>query len=324
MDLYTARKLWYLLPHPSDSHVVRLFARNRGGKVTGDFARSPEEIVRFANSLPDWNCYVCPNPTLRTDGVRHNAEDVTHWSFFLVDIDPIEDEFNAEEALCEVMTKLGGFFGHDLFSRKWMPTIIYSGRGYQIWFRGDDLEFSDSFTRNHARKVMSYWLTFFSKRFGMIYGCKIDTSTSDLPRPMRLVGTYNIKTGEEAHFKEIQEKPFPWLFPILWGATPKEVLIEKEIVVTSGKRWQDVFRYLTPSAQEYLLKGLVEPGRHKRVSHVAKSLLELGISREETRNAIVRANKLQGEDQELPLEAIEHALDTAGFPRVEKVVDTAG
>jgi hypothetical protein len=304
-------RLWIeVLPIPTDNHVIRVFARNAEGKVMGDFARTPEEMGRFAAFAEknNYNVYVCPNPTTRTDGIRHNAEDVSHWSFLMFDLDPIESVADPVLALDEVLAHFGGLCGHDLFKNP--PTIIDSGRGRQAWLRGEDIDLT-TFDRKQVRKILSFWLNRISNRLGMIHGCKLDTSVSDLPRPMRMPGTVNIKTGRRAEFITIQERPYPWLFPFLIAGTPKDVLEEREFIVTPGASWQQVFTRLTLTAQTYLTRGWREPGRHKTAFHTAKSLCELGISKENSRKALQWANKLGGKEQELSYSEIDHCLDTA-------------
>src|SRR6267142_6790534 len=80
-------ELWRVLPHPPGS-VVRLFARLKDHR-DGDFARIPAEVRRFARAYADHNVYVAPNPTCSTAGSRHSAADVMHWSYFLIDMDPV-------------------------------------------------------------------------------------------------------------------------------------------------------------------------------------------------------------------------------------------
>ena len=81
--------------------------------------------------------------------------------------------------------------------------------------------------------------------------------------------------------------------------------------IARGQRWQSVYSHLTMSAQEYLTRGKAEPGRHKVMWHTARKLQELGVTRAEARRALRWANALQGEEEELEPEQIEHALDTA-------------
>jgi len=289
--------------------------------------------------------YVAPNPTLETAGVRHSAKDVTHWSFFFFDIDPVSPAYNPHCALDEVLRRFGGWAAHDLLKHK--PTIIDSGRGLQAWLRVNDRILTDDpvpepypvviegeeimtkslrfnpfkgpINRDVVRRAMSYWLKKTGDRVGESFGCKIDTSCSDLPRVMRMPGTVNIKTGRMTEILHVQEKQFGWLPPVLIGGCPDGVLVAPEpSKIPEGTNWQMVWSHLTITAQSYLKSGMEEPGRHKTVSHVAKSFKELGISREQAAKAIYRANKLRGPDQELSPKDVEHALDTAGY---EKTVD---
>lgn len=312
MKLEVAEQLWNSLPHPSPEHVVRLFGRAADSTVIGDFACEPNDIVRFADACSGtYNCYVCPNPTLRRHGVRHNSTDVTHWSYLLIDIDPVEENPSPDEALIEVLARLSGLFGKDIFNKN-TPTIIFSGRGFQIWLRGEDIVLGQDFPHDKARKIMSYWLTnMLSNRLGTMHGCKIDTSTSDLPRPMRMPGTINLKTGFTSSFLEIQKRPYPWLFPTLIHGTPPSVFEVPEIKVIAGLSWQMVFPHLSLSAKEFLMHGKEEPGRHKVMFHTAKSLFELGVPRDKAREGIARANGLKGKDNALSPSDIEHSLDSA-------------
>lgn len=310
MQSTTFEQLWQILPRPSPEHVARLLAR-RGDKLVGDFARNPQEIQRFTESCKDMNCYISLNPTTCTTGIRHTGNDVTHWSFLPIDIDPVEEVNNPHKALSEVMKIVGGYTGYDLFKRD--LTVIDSGRGLQIWLRLTDMEFSEtSWPRSAVRRMVSYWLGKFARRLGTSHGCRIDTSVSDLPRVMRCPGTFNWKTGQPTRILSVQKDPFPWLYSFLCWGTPAEVINEPEVQTQhTGTTWQSAFNRMTRSAQEYLTLGKEEPGRHKVMWHTARSFFELGICREEARKALNWANSRQGKDQILPSSVIEHALDTS-------------
>jgi hypothetical protein len=306
-------RCWSLLPHPPGT-VVRCFARNRDtGELDGDFARNAGEMYHFASVNVDKQVYVCPNPCREgAAGMRHRATDVTHWSYLLIDMDPIADTYEPGAALLEALLWLGEWTGKDFGRRP--PLTIDSGRGQQAWVRLQDVELHTGLVdgRKIARKVNGYWLGRLAERLGMCHGCKVDTSTSDLPRPMRMPGTYNQKTKRMARVLIPSDTIYEGLASIMETGTPRKVLIEPDVVpLAEGTPWQKTMHKLTLSARTYLKEGKEEPGRHKVCFHTAKKLMELGVSRAEARKALRQANKLRGTSQELSPEEIEHALDTA-------------
>lgn len=321
-DRSEIERCWDLLPHPAGT-VVRVFARNRDtGELDGDFARNAGEMFHFARINADKQVYVCPNPCREgTVGTRHNAKDVTHWSYLLIDMDPIEDVFDPAPALEAALLWLGEWSGRDFGRPERRPLIIDSGRGRQAWVRLEDITLMDEKRidwhpelqeRRVARKVNGYWLAKIAERIGMCHGCKVDTSTSDLPRPMRMPGTFNQKTGRMARIVEPSGLVFKGLASLLVNGTPESKLVEPDVVpIAPGLPWQMAMHRLTLSAKKYLKEGQEEPGRHKVMWHTARKLHELGVSRAEARKALTHANKLRGEDQELGPAEIEHALDTA-------------
>jgi hypothetical protein len=327
-------RIWSLLPHPKDT-IVRVFARHRETEaLDGDYVRSASEMYHFARVNADKQVYVCPQPALATatKGVRHNAKDTAYWSYLLLDMDPIEDVYDPEPALEEALLWLGEWAGRNFApGSDRRPLIIDSGRGRQAWvhlgehelmpdgqvelltFHGDFGTATQvtSWDRRTARKVCGYWLNKIADKVGLCHGCKLDTSTSDLPRPMRMPGTYNQKTGRIARIVE-PGVTFHGLADLLVTGTPEDKLKEPDVIpVAAGTCWQKCTHRLTLSARTYLREGRAEPGRHKAMWHTAKKLQELGLPREEVYRALVQADKKQGETQRLGLEAIEHALDTA-------------
>jgi hypothetical protein len=307
--------LWSLLPHPPNS-VVRLFTR-AGESRDGDFASNASEARAFAKAYAGRNIYVAPNPTNSTLGSRHTATEVTHWSFFLIDMDPIEEENDPERALDEALLWLGEWTGTDFVRER--PIIIDSGRGRQAWIRLEDVPLHDfkapegATTRGVARRSNGYWLKTLDEKLGMCHGCRIDTSVSDLPRVMRCPGTINMKTGRQARFVEWPATVFVGLAKKLVDGTPKRFLVDPDPVqgLAAGLEWTTVFPHLTQMAQNYLRYGQDEPGRHKVMWHTAKKLSELGCSKEEARKALRWANTLKGKEMKLPLDQVEHALNTA-------------
>jgi len=306
--------------------VVRLFTR-KGDERSGDFAESAEEVRAFALAYKDRNVYVAPNPTNSTLGARHTAAEVTHWSYFLIDMDPVEEQFNAENALSVALLWFGEWMGWDFDAHKGMrPIIIDSGRGMQAWIRLEDIALDDVtvnigistqrrvfLSRMVARRANGYWLKKLDEKLGVCHGCRIDTSVSDLPRVMRCPGTVNVKTGRTAEFVHATDYVFKGLAELIVSGTPSAALTDPEppTDLEAGLPWQEVFPHLTRMAQTYLSQGQEEPGRHKVMWHTAKKLHELGVTRQEARKALRWANALKGEDAALPPDQVKHALDTA-------------
>lgn len=312
--------IWNLLPHPSPDHVIRLFAR-KGDKRFGDYARSPDEIERFIGGSQGMNIYLAPNPTKQTLGTRHSAEHVTHWSYMFLDVDPVEENSRALVALEEALLWLGEWMGRDFGPKGQRPIIIDSGRGAQAWIRLEDIVMMDQKMidwhpelqeRKIARKTMGYWLKKLADKLGTYEGCRLDSCTSDLPRVMRCPGTVNIKTGRMAELLEPSPVIHGGLAHLMVTTTPKAVFTEPEPgQYPPGTPWQMVFTELTRKAQNYLLNGREEPGRHEIMWHAARCLAEKGIERAQTEAALQHANLAMGEDNALPDKDIQHALNTA-------------
>jgi hypothetical protein len=299
-------ELWDLLPHPEGS-TVRWFAKGDATQ-TGGYADTLAELVSAIAWTPKMNFYVAPNPTDVRHGTRHSTADVTHWSWFFVDIDPVGLNPVPELAAMQALALLSSYWKTLL-----APTVIDSGRGIQMWFRLQDEPLDDQ-KRRDVRVAQRYWLDRLSMDLGEYYGCRVDTTTSDLPRLMRCPGTVNMKTGRRTFIRD-HGSPHLYLGGTIMGIDPKyfqQVTAPMpEDVHLVGKPWQLAIPHLTIKAQSYLLTGAVEPGRHSVMWHTARCLAERGITIEQTRAALTWANGRRGEENELTPKDIEHALDTA-------------
>ena len=283
-------QLWGWLPRPTDKHVVRLFARNNSGRLIGDYARSLGGLVRFVESLDGrYNLYVALNPTTSTIGTRHSASEVTHWSYFPVDLDPVGGESQLDFA-----SKIVSEFMQRTFSLTHSPIIIDSGRGRQMWYRLADYELSDdgALPRSIPRRAMKYWLGKISDAIaGDFPNVKIDPTVSDLPRVMRLPGTINLKTGRRGCIIHGLTDRYPTLGEDMISKTPKEALDTVVAgVVQLGASWQELMPHLTKSAAEYLMTGASEPGRHSKMWHLVTCLKERGADSEQAEIAAHHAN----------------------------------
>lgn len=308
------RRLWDILPHPPGSWV-RWFAR-AGEQRMGGGCETVEELLWAAASAPKMNFYVAPNPASTRAGTRHSAHQVTHWSWFLVDIDPVGP--NASPALVaeHALKIMGKWWRLDFTSQR--PVLIHSGRGAQIWIRHEDVLLDDE-GRRMARITNGYWLNKLANEIGTMANCRIDTTCMDLPRVMRCPGTLNTKTGEPAIFLVPSQEVFEGLAQQMFESVPPEEFRPVPIVtLPSDTPWQSVFVHLTLRAQKYLSEGKDEPGRHDTMFHVALTLLQKGLCRDEARRALQYGNERwdaqhPGQDPPMTLEPkdIEHALNTA-------------
>lgn len=297
--------LWDLLPHP-DKSVVWYFAR-KDARVVGDYARSFAELHTAAQeySKDGWNVYIQMNPTRKSGGSRASSKDITHWSWVLLDIDPLDEDSNASYALDVYLGKLEEQLGHVLF-----PHVIHSGRGMQAWLRIEDVELSDAeevpakgillhenktpqlVRRNVARLTHGFWLKRLQQEVGVVGGCSIDTSVSDLPRVMRMPGTVNQKTGKVAFISRIGELNVG-LARQMVEETPEKALHVREISpVEGGRKWEHVMGSVTLTAHDFIHYGVAEPGRHKAVWATLVSLKENGVLQDEARRAVDWGNKV--------------------------------
>jgi hypothetical protein len=317
-------RLWPLLPHPPHTYV-RWFAR-KGNERMGGGVDTVEELMLAALSAEGMNFYIAPNPAITRAGTRHRTADVSHWSWFLIDIDPIQDDAHPGHVAEVVLMRLLSWWGINFSERR--PLLIASGRGVQVWIRLEDVPLDEeggpgdlagvALDRRYARIAHGYWLDKLAEEIGTMYGCRIDTTSKDLPRVMRCPGTINMKTGRPAILIVPSAEVYEGLTKTLVEGVPEKLFEPVEIVpLPAGTPWQNVYVHLTIRAQNYLTQGKDEPGRHDTAFHTALCLLERGLDRAEARRALQYGNERwdalhpSGEPMALSPEDIEHALNTA-------------
>jgi len=128
---------------------------------------------------------------------------------------------------------------------------------------------------------------------------------------MRCPSTINTKTGKRSEIIFMGSENLDLADAMIATVPESELVITvNDSGLTSGMRWQQYFPHLTIKAQDFIITGKEEPGRHEAVWHTARRLAELGADRQQTRaaldygNADCRPNPLSNDD-------LEHCLDTA-------------
>lgn len=303
------------------AYPARFFARNPANQeVFGGAVTDADMLVVYANwaDAANYNSYIQLNPTEKLTGTRCRAEDVSHWSWFVLDIDPVggvpfDTEFGTltPPGLPEVMLEKAESLMKAQFGlSKLHRVLIDSGRGMQAWYplgpistnetihvhteplpRDFELEDVHNVTRelrmgDAASRVMSYWLGWLSARLGSYAGCVIDTSVSDLPRVMRLPFTINQKTGRRASIIETTSKVNESLARRLLTYAPYKVWKDRPAVDVAGGGWTAYVGHMTRGGRIFLTEGAEEPGRHRAASAAMLSLLDLGCPMEEIKAAL--------------------------------------
>jgi hypothetical protein len=297
---------------------VRLFARDANGRLLGDYARTYRELERFVECFDGkYNLYVALNPTTSTIGKRHGTSDVTHWSFFPVDIDPDTPDAPVAETSRMVINWMRAEFGIN-----GDPIIIDSGRGRQLWYRLSDypLTHGDSTPAEldsrpwipgaRARRAMRYWLSRIADAVPSSFtSCKIDPTVSDLPRVMRLPGTINLKTRRRGAVLNPLTTVYDTLGDEMIRKTPeKDLAYEPRGEVLSVSSWQQAIPHLTRACRDYLTEGKSEPGRHTAMWHLVKNLKERGVEQEQSEDAAHYANMLRGAEEALSTTEVEKII----------------
>lgn len=309
-------QIFNLFSHWPEGSIVRFFARNPTTQdVFGASASSARWLCDYANWADEmgFNSYIQVNPTNKQEGTRCRAEDISHWCWFLLDIDPVLPYADPMEALAKAESLLKAQFGLTKLSR----VIIDSGRGVQAWYPLGPIPTNDVF-RAHtdplprlfeledvpsvvkemlvgeaASRAMSYWLGWLNERMGGTYsGCNIDTSVSDLPRVMRLPFTINQKTGRRSSILECSSGVNVSLAEKLLTYAPYSLWKSKPILNISFSDWASFIPYMTRGGRIFVTEGSTEPGRHRAAASALLSLLELGCSKNQIKAALYFGGKL--------------------------------
>jgi hypothetical protein len=282
-------------------YPIRFFARNPcSQEVFGGAVADANMLVDYSEwaDKAKFNSYIQLNPTRKLVGTRCRAEDITNWSWFMLDIDPVLPYADPMSTLERAEDLLKAQFGLKELHR----VLIDSARGVQAWYplgpiptseifkahtdplpRSFDLKDVSDVERemkigDAAPRAMAYWLGWLFERMGGTYsGCNIDTSVSDLPRVMRLPFTINQKTGRRTEIKETTSLKNMSLASKLLTYAPYKVWKEKPAVeALEGALWIMYLPHMTRGGRVFLTEGAEEPGRHRAASAAMLSLMDLG------------------------------------------------
>ena len=316
-----AKKVWEIMYRqwPEDA-VMRLFFRNAAGSTRGGYVVSPEDLARETDyaTASGWNSYIQMNPTARKSGYRVSGNDVTHWSWFLIDIDPTGPP-GPNLHLVEVADFIEAFIWNRLGSKD-EATRIMSGRGLQMWFplqitdaseklalryeslpRDFEIEDREKGTvsltvREAAPRAMSWWLDRLRRAVELALPkceCTIDTSVSDLPRVMRLPFTWNFKSNQPTTLVREAVVPNRNLAHKLLHYAPYSVWRPQETYegyeVGDGVPWQKFLNHpgMKVRPRVFLTEGMEYGGRHKAATSALLTLKELGCNAEQTEAALL-------------------------------------
>lgn len=284
----TTADVWQVLTAPSPTKKIRWFARSDRRGNLGGMVTTPEEMVNIARlSSQGYNLYVTLNPTNDRICQRISTEDVTHWAFVLIDLDPLSDNFRPNPAACaeHMRTVL-----RKIDSRLAFPAVVWSGRGVQMWLRFAPLPVRDIASRNDATRLTRGFLKHLQPQAPL--GWKLDL-VGDLARVARMPGSINHRTGQTAQMLDpgvsmsVEEvrcllEPFKELYP------------EPTLSSWSGGErmldYEDVLDDITLRAKTYLALGAISGNRHETCHHTCRTLYEHGVSKASAYSALKIGN----------------------------------
>ena len=243
--------------------------------------------VRNAEAL-GWNFYCNANPSRRGAKIKLSREDITHWRYLVLDLDP------SEESLVPPR--------FDSVAHR-----IFSGRGYQCWIPVLPMQPTLTDAALYER-VMAGYIKYHSGA-EWTNGWQIDTSCSDLARVVRCPGSINQKTGKRSvvEFMNAAGKEYRDLVGL--AAPPPD----PTPMLQDATSLVDVLPHLTIKAKRFLLEGIDSPGRHAACWHTTKLLHELGVPAETAREWVMRGAFLcRPHDNEFVREAMTIVRRTYG------------
>jgi hypothetical protein len=270
-------EIWPWIISPSEPGTGITYFAKAKHVVTGGRCRTVESLERVVKNLTfhHYAVYVNLNPS-RHSGIKGTSNDVTHWRNVVVDIDPVLTDAKPMSALEIVGLHL--------------PTladalVLDTGRGIQVWLPIEPVELNAQ-NRSKIERRVGNWLRWLANQVGESFGCRVDTSCSDLSRVVRVPGSMNHKTGRRACLLKTAEKAND---PAVFDAPdPPESVVAGPIKGGLGRK----LHLLTSMAARYLFEGVVEPGRHAGAYAAAASLRDIDIPQEDAMRLVVRGATL--------------------------------
>lgn len=275
-----AAQAWTLLSPPPGTagHWLALHGRHASGGI----ARDASLLSRLLDSSETFSLHLGVNLAAASSRYRPTSRDITHLATVFCDIDPVDDDAHPFH-YAEELTR----HAEDLLGTRLYPYLIDSGRGAQLWFPCSPTPFSNPTDRGRWRLHVGIFLRALAARTDRKSGCCLDTSTADLPRVGRLIGSINHRTGRRARQLNAGIRSDEMIEAIHRFAASVDVVGHLSRSIGSIGRWQRAVDLIPFAiARIFLTEGVSEPGRHSAAWHSARSLRELGVGLEAAIRAV--------------------------------------
>lgn len=253
------------------------------------------EEVDYLNT-DGWDMYFCINqPNRDFVGIKPKDSDIVAYTQFIVDLDPLTPHHYSINPISDIG------FGCQF------SAVVYTGNGYQVHYPIKlDLP-PIEVGRKVSRFLRENRLTF----GGAALHYRVDTSTSDPSRLVRIPNTINWKTTGRGRVEYVESVPLTAtlssyidkLAPLIVD-TPQLTPIPHENLSNLSY----ILPRLNGTATLYLMGGIVTE-RHKCAYATAVNLLECGVNKGTALAWMLHAN--ESSTTPLPAEEVAHCVSTA-------------
>lgn len=263
---------------------IRFFAKSEFQRLGGSIP-SPRALASLLSN-ETWDLYIHLNPS---DSPRYtpkaSSSEITHLTNILLDLDPVMSSASLSDAIDSALRQ-----GDELLKGSGnAATIVYSGRGMQAWIPIEPTLLSLPDQRLSIERATNAFL----RRIDVSeYGCRIDTSCSDLARVARLPGSTNQKSKTHATLvKEGSGERIPVgeLLKLDPGESRK---IRSQLNEKTRTYFPFILPHLTARAVTFLTQGVTSPGRHAAAYAAARSLYELSVPFETAETWVIKGGSL--------------------------------